>query len=269
LGYAFSSRPGQPPEGPPSADPTEFIAFRQTADGGYEIELPGYEPGRLILQGHNGSYDASGWTSVYSSFHQVTRGSSADVQDVGVTLRRPAGPLNPSITLSYTSFGEWEATTRDEPQTVRYGYFAYGIPTATRDVPVTGTATYKAEVIGQTSIITSGSTAQWPDYMGGKAQLRFDFGAGTLAGHMDAILGSCFWSCVELPRYAFRDTVYARGATGFSGSFEVPATGPAGFFEGQFTGPGAAELAARFQAPFKHPDFGTGQMYGIWVGKRD
>lgn len=256
-------------EGPPAADPTETIEFRQIPGSDrYEILLPGFERGQLAVIAYNGSFDSNGWQTVSGSYNNVTRGGTAALQDVAVTLRRPAGPLNPEEQLRYTSWGQW-STWNDRPlvagDTVVSGQFAYGIPTAAGDIPLTGSASYRADVIGETSVIPDRG---WQEPVLGTAELRFDFGAGTLSGAMNASV--CPWECVDVGRYAFRDTVYARGATTFSGKFAVPAASEGGFFEGQFTGPNAAELLARFQAPFKHPENGAAAtMHGIWVGKRD
>jgi hypothetical protein len=270
IGYSYTYRGGRPLDGPPAADPTERVEFRQRAGGGYDVLLPGYEPGQLRPTSYNGSYNADGWITVGSTYNKVTRGDTDETQNVEVTLQRPAGPLNPSEKLRYTSFGEWNRPSLgiDGPETGRRGNFAYGVPTAAGDVPVAGSATYRADIRGSTTVTGTGASATWPEFVTGTAELRFDFGAGTLAGHMQPEV--CPWDCYALGRYEFRDTVYARGATGFSGSFEAPDAGPGGFFEGTFTGPGAAELLARFQAAFKHPETGaTGNLFGVWVGKRD
>ncbi len=102
----------------------------------------------------------------------------------------------------------------------------------------------------------------------GSARLNFDFGGGTLAGHMDASI-SDGWDPVPLGRYSFAHTNYARGATSFSGSFEAPGVSGLSSFEGRFNGPQAAELMARWNAPFVDPlKRGTGNMTGVWFGKK-
>lgn len=272
LGIGYRSTAGGGPfgdgrHGPLAANPVEAVEFRYLpSDGGYEVLLPGFAAGRLRLLSYNGSYDASGWQSVTGSYHGVTRGATAELQDVGVNLQRPAGPLNPDEKLRYTSWGNWK--TQDPVElgdTDVSGFFAYGIPTAAGDVPLSGSATYRANVIGETSVLP-GQFRQIA--VSGSAELRFDFASGTLAGSMNASV--CPWDCVELGRYEFRDTRYARGATSFSGKFAVPNSTGDSFFEGNFTGPGAVELLARFQAPIFLPELKEwATMHGIWVGKRD
>lgn len=256
-------------DGPPAADPAERVQFRYVeADGTYEILLPGFDPGRLQVRGYGGTYGPGGWQKVTTSNHEVSRGTTAEFQNLGVTLRRPAGPLNPDETLRYTSWGSWTGSTAQSPavgDTVASGYFAYGVPTAIGDVPLSGSASYRATVVGETSVMP---TRPWQEQVSGTAELRFDFGAGTLAGSMNASV--CPWDCLDLGRYEFRDTLYARGATGFSGKFTVPNSAADSFFEGHFTGPAASELLARFQAPFQHPETKEwATMHGVWVGKRD
>lgn len=101
--------------------------------------------------------------------------------------------------------------------------------------------------------------------------MSFDFSAGTLAGTMHPGLSDGFGGIADYGKYDFTQTVYSRGATNFSGAFIVPGI-PDGtshsFFEGAFTGPGAAELLARFQAPFLY-NGQTGTMSGVWVGKKN
>ena len=59
------------------------------------------------------------------------------------------------------------------------GSFAYGIPTAAGDVPITGSASYAAEIRATLNPGTTG--AYW---VTGSANLLFDFAGGTLSGSM-------------------------------------------------------------------------------------
>jgi len=75
------------------------------------------------------------------------------------------------------------------------------------------------------------------------------------------------WDSYRLGTYTFKDTVYSRGSTTFSGRFDTPDfAGVASLsrFEGLFTGPGAAELMARWEAPSPF-----GNMVGVLIGKKD
>ena len=244
----------------PSASDT--IAFQQLpGDNKYALSLPGFEPGTLSTIYYNGSVCSNGTVCQPSSTGSlVTIGSTNALQSVLVTLPVP-GAEYPDPTLTYTSLAYWSDSVKDPADGSRDlrsgGTFAYGIPTAPGDVPVTGTGTYTASIAGQTTDLGS--------YIGGSATLTFDFGRGTLNGEMRPEI-SDGWDLVPLGVYSLSQTIFGVGKTTFSGSFQGPVNG--GSFEGQFTGPQAAELLARWQAPYLNPfDHSTGTMFGVWVGK--
>lgn len=98
-------------------------------------------------------------------------------------------------------------------------------------------------------------------YITGTAMLNFNFGAGTLSGHLDLDSG--------FGRYDFLNTLYASGSTTFSGQLSKTGIAQFGAFEGEFTGPNAQELMARWSVPYIEP--GTSlqsSMFGVFVGKR-
>lgn len=78
----------------------------------------------------------------------------------------------------------------------------------------------------------------------------------------------CPWDCYSLGTYTFVETVYSTGSTSFSGKFAIDGEVVPSWFDGIFNGPQAAEIMARWQAPFKL-DETTGTMSGIWVGAKD
>jgi hypothetical protein len=251
--------------------PEGTVEFKYlAAEQAYEIVIPEYERGRLQTISYNGSVCSDGTVCNPSgSYNALTKGNSATRQDVTVTLRDPDFKDFP-LALTYTSLGYWNGTLANQPgpNPLRNygGEFAYGLPTAPGDVPVVGTASYRAEVQG-IAIFDSGTSAGAT--IGGTAELIFDFGAGTLAGYMDPNI-SDGWDASFIGRYNFTQTIYSVGATSFSGRFTSPgSTGPSGF-EGRFNGPQAAELMARWKAPFIDPlQRGPGTMFGIWVGKKN
>lgn len=210
----------------------------------YEIALPGFEAGRLTNIAYNG---AVGQVAT-SSFSQVTAGASNTLQSVHVFLPVPGTSFSP---LTYTSFGEWDA-----------GVFAYGIPTAPSEIPITGSATYGAQIHGSTNLV--------PDFLvTGAVNLVFDFGAGTLSGFMHPeIIDGFNGVFIDFGQYDFTQTVYSTGSTTFSGKFIVPGLpGADSSFNGNFTGPNAAELMARFQAPLLLSGQ-QGWVAGVWTGKK-
>jgi len=217
-----------------------------SATNTYQISLPGFQPGNLVNTGYNGS---AGQVAT-SSISQVAVGSSTTIQPVSVTLPVPGSSFSP---YTYTSFGGWGADD----------IFAYGIPTAQGDVPVTGSASYSAEIQAISTLV--------PDFgVGGSVNLLFDFAGGKLSGSMHPEIVDGFDGIfVDFGQFAFTQTVYATGSTTFSGSFIVPGLpGANSWFNGNFTGPQAAELMARFQTPVLL-NGQQGSLSGVWVGRKN
>jgi len=239
------------------------------ADDAYEMSILDLEPGRLKTLGFGGSFNGTGWLRVSSSYNALTKGNSAIEQDVRVTLQRPRGPLNPDVIFTYTSYGSWQdggVLQTSSATTGHEGLFAYGIPTALGDVPTTGSASYVASVVGKTeSNQFSGSSFHSAEVLG-SAYLNFDFAGGLLTGHMQPEL--CPFDCIDLGRYDFTETIYSTGSRSFSGKFATPGSTANSFFEGSFNGPQAAEVMARWSAPYRDPAGNWGTMFGIWVGKK-
>ena len=241
----------------PSAADVQFSY--DPSSNSYRVSLPAFQSGSLA----NTQYGGSAGQVATESASQVTVGSSDALQPVLVTLPVPGSSFSP---YTYTSFGWWDGTTGQaaDGQSLRSeGMFAYGIPTQPGDVPITGSASYGAEIHA-----TLGDV----DYptVSGEANLSFDFGAGTLSGSMHPRIADSFDGIfVDYGQYAFTQTVYSTGSTTFSGKFVVPGLPNAdSFFNGNFTGPNAAELMARFVAPFLH-DGQQGTISGIWIGKKN
>jgi len=182
---------------------------------------------------------------------------------VYVTLFVPGSHFSP---YTYTSFGWWNGDVgSNNGQTIHEeGIFAYGIPTAAGDVPTSGSASYSAEITG-----TFGANTYPPNGIGGDVSLSFNFASGTLSGFMHPKIEDAFDGLfVDFGRYDFAQTVYSTGSTTFSGQLSQAGLSANGTFNGNFTGPNAAELMARFQAPYKlGGDQGT--IAGVWVGKKD
>jgi hypothetical protein len=251
------------------------VEFRYlAADKAYEILIPGYNEGRLQTLGYNGTVCSDGTVcNPSSTYNAVTDGNSPTNQEVTVTLFTPGSQAYLPPTLTYTSLGHWNGTLPDPADSKqRLGYsgtFVYGVPTAAGDVPISGSATYDARVEG-VAFFGTGATLGVAESVSGTARLTFDFGAGTLAGYMDPSITDGVWNgltvgTTALGRYNFAQTVFGVGATTFSGRFDVPG-GPSSF-EGRFNGPQAAELMARWNAPFADPR-GTGTMSGVWYGAK-
>lgn len=257
LGFAYrytTNADGSQARGPSTPDPTEVISISYAAaDRSYEINIPGFERGRLTLQ-HANAY--GGWHSL----------STSPSPTLGVELYRP-GAANPELQLDYTSFGWWEDPIYTPipaiPRSNNTGYFAYGVPTDVGDVPVTGSRKYSAVASGA----TSASLGVW--YVFGTANLTFDFSKGGLAGNLSLGVNPGGPGHRDYGNFQFAATSYAVGATRFSGKFSMPGGIEDGFFEGQFTGPQASELMVRWLLPQSGPQVGaTGSLFGVLVGKR-
>lgn len=241
---------------PPAPQNVQFSY--DAVSNSYQISLPGFQPGKLVTMGYNGS---SGQPATSSS-NQVTAGPTSTLQPAYVQLFVPGTSFSP---YTYTSLGSWSGqtwtTTSVNTQNTE-GIFAYGIPTQVGDVPVTGTATYAANIFGS---IGGG----WTGELSGTASLSFDFGAGKLSGSMHAGVFDTFDGIVmDFGTYPFKQTVYSTGSTTFSGKFDIQNLPNAdSFFDGSFNGPGASELMARFAAPYLF-NGQQGTMWGVWIGKK-
>jgi hypothetical protein len=166
-------------------------------------------------------------------------------------------PTNPEIQLTYTTFAMYgDLNNPAEP----FGFLAFGKATPQSGIPVTGSATYSAQL--------KGSTLDEPTDIGGSATLNFDFGAGKLTGHFDPGINDGLGGYIPLGRYDFVNTVYAFGDTTFSGSLSNANQPTLGSFEGLFTGPQAQELMGRWTAPYTNPfTHANSEMFGVLVGK--
>lgn len=234
--------------GTPVAETDAVKIAYSAADGLYTVTLPGFQQGVLVPKSGYGSFNENGWINLQGTNSDLTLGAGPATQNVRVTLDWPA-----SSEFSYTSFGHW-FTSFTEVESI----FAYGIPTAGANMPLTGSASYNGQIRGRTS-----------DHYNvfGSVFLSFNFGAGQLSGNMKPEIAD--WDSIPLGTYTFRDTVYSTGNTTFSGAFIVPGSNAPSSFSGSFTGPQAAELMASWQAPFLYP--GTtqgGTMSGVWVAKK-
>ena len=228
---------------------TGFSARYDATSNAYIIGLPTQAPGTFV-----GDPDGRGpgfWVG-------NIQGTIFD--DVSIATSTPNNQL------AYTSIGD-----ADGYYTSALSFFAFGSATPPSGMPVSGSATYIADVFGTT---LDSDPSHFPTKtIGGTATLQFDFGAGTLAGHFDPVLNVLGPSnsviATNLGSYNFVNTVYAAGKTDFSGQLSISGASSPGAFDGQFTGPAAQELMARWTAPYLIPGSQQwSQMFGVWVGKK-
>lgn len=276
-----------PPPPPPPTVPAgyEKVAIfpgltTSTSFASVGAELPGSASAPVTTDGFSVRYDAS--TNLY--VFKLPSGDDGDfyanVSDAngwsGGLVRassNPPGTVYPSMTvlksvaadrqidLSYTRLAVYSQAGAwyDLP----HGYLAFGLATPAGGVPVTGSATYTAAV--------AGASVDYAYIVGGDATLAFDFGQGTLAGHLDPQLYAYEGdgTAMALGRYDFVSTVFGAGSTSFSGKLSNSDVAGLGTFQGQFTGPHAEELMSNWVAPFRDPTSGqTSTIGGVWVGKQ-
>lgn len=163
--------------------------------------------------------------------------------------------LNEAGKFNYTGF----AGVHDSEKSL--GDFAYGIATPASGVPVTGTASYVADLMGQGDFYS----------IGGTAKLDFDFAKGSLAGSM-RVNGNdpAGWGPYEFGQYDFVRTVYSSGSPSFSGELtNANNNALGGNFSGIFTGPAAQELMGRWKLQIRdiYEPSRTIDASGVMVGK--
>src|SRR5688572_7664923 len=105
-----------------------------------------------------------------------------------------AGPGNPLLVLSFTSFGTFQEAVLDTAATSRFDLrpFAYGVTSPAGAIPTTGTATFNGVIIGQATGNKVAATGTSNVYkLTGTSQLVLNYAAGTatlkLTIHGDAV----------------------------------------------------------------------------------
>lgn len=271
------SPPLPPPAPPPSPPQPTAISIFPLVTANTDFAVLGYEvntrgpAGAIVGDGFAISYDAT--SKVYTidvPFAPPGTFTVSDTTDsryfacpnncsLALDIVKPSAldPVLDYVTLASYYEYDWSG---GEP----FGYFAFGIPTTAGNVPVIGSASYKASVLG---------TTLDPTYdIRGSATLQFNFAGGTLAGTLNPILleyGANATVETVLPIYSFVNTVFGIGSTSFSGGLQTPGTNTLGSFNGIFMGPIAQEVAARWTAPYYNPRLQRwSTMLGVMAGKK-
>jgi hypothetical protein len=168
---------------------------------------------------------------------------------------------DPQYKYLYSSLADWRSGA---PR----GSIAFGIATPAGAVPTTGSASFSGLVSGFTNELVDYGT-DWGKFrasLEGTIQLSFNFAAGTLSGNLSPVVYG--YDRVAIPPLAFTNTLYAAGATTFSGSFATALPGP-NSFDGRFTGPAAEELIGDLRFPYTSPiDSKTYDAAGAFVAKK-
>ena len=172
--------------------------------------------------------------------------------------------INDSDVYSYSALGRWFEL--DGMSAKLSGAIAFGTASDAAAIPRSGSATFDGIISGYTN-----ETWDWADWgrglgtVDGTIQLKFDFGAGDLAGSISPKVYAN--AAHDLPTMGFIQTIFSKGSTSFSGKFDTSLTG-ANAFSGIFTGPQANELIGNFVFPYKSPDDGkTYEAGGGFIAK--
>ena len=216
----------------------------------------------------------------YSAAEQaylVTLPSVGQGQLVGRELRDSAGNLLATVDFepqssgyTYANLASWlsGAGTND----LKIGNFVFGTPTASGDVPLTGSATYMGTIAAQTDDTDLSRTSEGfvharlhRGYRDHEFRLRSRKTQRPDRPELNR------WNCLygtPLATSALTQTVFSKGSTSFSGKFDTALPG-ANWFNGIFAGPNAAEAMAKFQLPYVDPFTSANhEMSGVWVAKK-
>ena len=183
------------------------------------------------------------------------------------TIRRPADPVylglvgDPATSYRYSALAYWS-----HPSDGDVGALAFGIPTPSGAVPVTGSANYSGVIAGRSTEFAYDYLAgtNFAGSVQGSISLAFNFGAGSLSG---SISPTVFTSdLLSLGTIAFTNTVYSSGSNVFSGKFDTDVSGE-NAFSGLFTG-AAQELIGNFVLPYRSTnDDKIYEATGAFAGK--
>lgn len=223
----------------------------------YTLTLPRVGTGTLEVYDLLGM---EGLPATYTRSRLIDAGGS-ELARVEMPTAEPGG-----LETRYSAFGSWVDwdDNGDGTASSNVGHFVYGLRTPDEAMPMTGSATYEADVY-----------AEVPTFyisIGGTALLTFDFAAGSLAGSLaldysDRDLDDRY-DGYDFGTLTFSDTVFTAGSPLYSGMFSRNGELVAGsFFDGSLTGPGAEEVIGRFALPLGGDETGY-TVTGIWIGGR-
>lgn len=205
-----------------------------------------------------------GETDSAVTVYQVT---GTDGVPYKLTLNKP-GAGNPTIALSYASFGHWQQLQSPAGDRVDR-WFAWGVRTNGLQIP-TGTGTFDGIILG-----TGAKFAAGPIYaLSGDAHFAMDFGASSFTGSMHPV-GT---NQADGSTRDFGTFTFDRGAidldAGLTADIVNGANTYLGFFEGALYGPNASEVAGSFgmqtepTSSVGKPSADASYLSGVIVGRR-
>lgn len=240
LGYSYDY-PGCPMgcPGPIVAGPStdDSLALRyNAANSSFEVELPGFQPGRLVLG-----------ASQTGLAYNVTQGLSSTERQQA-TLYFHSGIVDQGLKLQHSNYVEWHGYAG----AARSGYFAFGIPAAASAVPAGGTRQYRGVSGGLTDWFAIGDYDYDYYAVAGTGSLQFDFAARTISGSLGLSIDDFGregpFNVLQLSGSIDQGT----GGT-FRGTVSAPGVAEKGTFEGRFAGPDASEIILRWRSPAIDP----------------
>jgi len=221
-----------------SGQPSGLSINYDSATGNYKVDDG---TNSAIFTG--ASRSSAGYIDSYSS----QSGTVTDKLNLYSNVRSGASQTGAPVALTYLSYGSWSHTDSQNADT-RVTDFIFGYPTASTDMPRSGTATYQTSVSGQE--LFNGYSPRLGQYdVGGSATLSANFGTGAID------------TTLQLQRTLDNGVIGTFTGSGtinsnqFTGTFS--ATDPnfqSGSFSGGFFGPQAAEAGYTFSIRQHNPD---------------
>jgi hypothetical protein len=240
-----------------STDAADQPLIRYSSSGFYEVRLPRAAWDRLVP--YKGLLDPGPQNNYFQP--------QSVAQNRGFVATLPSDPLQ----YTYSRVASWGSQADG-----RQGWFAFGLPTPTGQVPLTGSATFNGFAQGSSDILEADNLYGGfvPTPVDGAVTLDFDFAGGVLNGSMTLALPDGMQPAY-IGTFNFKETVFSRGSTTYSGRFDTPVAGQ-NFFLGRFTGPGAEETIGAWAIPFLFdkggdivkPDGQVHQAFGAWMARK-
>lgn len=218
---------------------------------------------------------ASGPAGIYPDISATLNSATADAAEStaefaaysapGLTARvLRAGPSNPTVQLSYTSFVEVTQSGGGNGGTQAYqnvSYIPFGI--ATQAMPATGSASYSGAVYGTAVTANLGATQLNPVAITGTGTLSANFATNAVSSTLNLNAAGSG----SLGSYTFTG---ALSGNTFNASLATTAVTESGLMHGTFNGPAANEVGANWtlSLPGSNTVNGT-QIVGAFVGKKN
>jgi hypothetical protein len=211
----------------------------------------------VSVYGETNTFTPANRDAAHSTNLATAYSRTSGATDYNLVLANPA-----AVQLTYSSYGVWQRDVTGSPNsTLHQSVFVYGIPTASSDLPRTGSATYSTAVGG---FWVAGGDVR---VLSGTSTFSADFGAGTtrldmtMVGKSQLAGGGTF----AFGSVGGAGSINSSNATisGALGSTSAASAGYSGVYAGRFYGPQAAEVGVVFDL-----QRGSNVVQGYVVGKK-